>query len=206
MFCVNCGNDCADVNFCPNCGQKIIAKDRIAPISISKPPIGRYKGNDGYVELSFHTLTIHKELPSQTTEKLISFKDVKDVRYQRAKAERSGFLAIREMTDSLPVSETEWDAVVDETALTFNEHKNEQFLKLFIFLYQCKEIVQEKIRIVREVKSVCPKCKSSSIRNRLATVPVVHRIADEYMCCSCGHQWNAESLLKKQMRSLSELE
>ena len=205
MFCPNCGRDCADANFCPNCGQKIISSNSDVPKNIQEPPIGLYKGNDGYVEVSFQTLTVYKELPFKTVEKLMSFRDIKDVRFQQANETENGFLAIREMNDCLPVSETEWDAVVDEAALTFDVHKNEQFLNVYAFLSYCKEVVQTKTRLTREVRNTCPKCKSSSIRNRLVTVPVVHRIEDEYICCSCGYQWNARSILKRQMNGLSKI-
>ena len=200
MFCPNCGNNCGTDRFCSACGQELFDK-QVA----FEPPVGTYEAKDGYLDVSYYTMTICKELPDQTLEKLMSFADVKDVRFRRATQSERGYLAIREKNDYLPMPETQWDAVVDGTALTFEEDKNEMFSMVFAFLDRCKVVVQAKIKMARDVKSVCPRCKSRNIRNRCVTVPVAHCIMDEYICCVCGYFWNSESLFKKQKKGLSEI-
>lgn len=204
MLCPNCGNNCADANFCSNCGKKTTLTDWFVSVNINKPPIGRYEGLDGYIELSFCTVTFHKEMPTQTTERIMSFRDIQDVKYHQSTEQERGFFAVREINDRLPVSQTEWDALVDETALLLGENTHEKFLELFAFLSWCKEAVQAREKITRDARSICPKCKSSNIKERLATVPVVHWIKDEYFCCTCGYEWNAKRYIARKMKDLSD--
>ena len=191
MFCPNCGKDCGNGKFCAECGQRIDLSDNIEATGMMKPPIGRYEGVDGYIDLSFYTLTIHKKILSQTMESVLSLGDVKDVVFCQATDYESGYLAIRGKTDFLPMPETEWDAVVDEAALTFDKETNNIFYTLYRFLNQQKNAVQEWDEKQKETKTYCPKCKSINVRTkeRYTIVPVTTRMADDCRCLVCGYRW-----------------
>ena len=123
MFCPNCGNECMDENICPHCGQELHTfKDNITNDKLDAL-VGRYEGIDGYIDLSYFTITIHKVLLSKHFEHTIPFHDLADVAFQPASATVDGYLSFREHTDSTTRVETDWDAGLDEKSIMFNAEK-----------------------------------------------------------------------------------
>ena len=207
MFCPNCGKDCEDSKFCPECGQKLSVEQ-----TIMEPPVGRYEAVDGYMDVSYHTMTIHKETDSQTAEYIIDYTDIMDVTFCCASNAANGYLAIREITDQLPPVEDEWDAVCDEKTLCFGTDRNQAFSRLHAFLNHCKTASQARLEEERAARICCPKCKSNRyyvcersyhrpfVRGKSIVLAIMmcimylcHRFGAkrvEYVCLECGHRWN----------------
>ena len=187
MFCPKCGRDCGDAKFCPDCGQELSAEQ-----TAIEPPVGRYEAVDGYIDVSYYTMTIHKEIDSQEVDHVIDYRHIVEVGFSLAKGGVNGYLSIREETDQLLPVENEWDAVCDEKTLRFETYKNQGFCILYTFLNHCKTIAQAQIKEKREMRFCCPKCKSRNISVRYMLVPVVVRMENQYVCRSCGHLWTAK--------------
>jgi len=169
MFCPNCGNDCADAMFCSECGSAVfLTEDTDKPA----PPMGRYEGIDGYIELSFYTLTIHKEILGITVEHVMPYHDIADVVFRQASTSGNGYLVIREKEASYLPVENELDASCDERTIIFGKKKNSPFCKLNTYLHdlledgavrECATKNAESTRtqdIADRGRILCPKCGS----------------------------------------------
>ena len=219
MFCPNCGKDCGNGKFCTECGQRIDLSDDIEATGIMETPIGRYEGTDGYIELSFYTMTIHKEIFSQVVERTISYDNLLDVAFQQAIGDGFGYLAVREITDKLPLVKTEMDAAVCETALIFDSKMNRGFCKAYSYLKQCvgdgatKSCEAQAVRSDTKTSTeiYCAKCNSNRVvahvksyyrpyvRGKSVVLALVmcflylyYRFfvkKVEYVCLDCGNRW-----------------
>ena len=169
MFCPNCGNDCTDEEFCPACGQNLLSAE---DIDILAPPIGKYDGIDGYIELSFYTLTIHKEILGTTVEHVMFYRDIADVTFHQASNTECGYLAIRETEDLQMPVKTELDAACDKKTVIFSWKMNTEFCRLNSYLQDLfdGEVVGEcATKNAESMQSqntsnqdgiFCPKCRS----------------------------------------------
>ena len=176
MFCPNCGKASADEKFCSNCGQEISPVEEIAAVDFPEPPIGRYEGIDGYIDLSFFTLTIHKEILGNSVEHTVAYHDIADVVFHKASDEGKGFLAIRERKESYLPVENELDASCDEKTLVFSKKDNREFGEIFMYLQTARDnsadanLKREGAQSLQSRSNennqgvVCPKCKSDMYR------------------------------------------
>ena len=167
MVCPNCGKASADEKFCSNCGQEISPVEEIAAVDFPEPPIGRYEGIDGYIDLSFCTLTIRKEILGKTVEHAISFDDVTDVIFHQASDKEMGYLAIREKKGSYLPIESELDASCDEKALVFGGEMNDAFSRVYHYLVLNARLNRSADKSARPAisgqrKIRCPKCSSET--------------------------------------------
>lgn len=144
MVCPICGADCKDAKICPNCEWNLAEK--AVDTNIAEPPIGRYEGIDGYMDVGYHTITIHKQMHEHIVEREIAHGDIVDVVFQNATDMESGFLGVRDKNDPLPSVESELDAVSDETALIFDEKNGQEFHDVYVYLNCCETIFWHKER------------------------------------------------------------
>lgn len=133
MFCPNCGNNCGDANFCPECGRKLRTNAEVPTTEVKKvePPIGKYEGTFGYVEMGVEYLTVHKMILFRTVERKIAYQDIVNVAYKKAVGLGSGYLAIRERKDRLRPIATSQNAASDETALCFGANTSDVFYSIY---------------------------------------------------------------------------
>lgn len=218
MFCPNCGNNCDDANFCPNCGQKMISSDSDVPVNVQEPPIGRYEGVDGYMDISYYTLTIHKDIEHKTIETVIDYRNISKIIFSPAEGYSNGYLAVREKAETSPLVHDEWDAVCNEKALVFNKEMNGNIQRAWEYLQQFSLKIgttDEEEKGCGHNRSAelicCPHCQSSKYfvhekqRRRvfmsgkspvLALWMIVLYICEkcfakrtEYVCLDCGYTW-----------------
>lgn len=143
MFCPNCGKDCGDAKFCSECGQALRSTNEVAAMDakIPEPPVGRYEGTFGYVELGQKAVTIHKKILFKTVEREIPYQDLVNIAYQKATGLGTGFLAIREKKDRLLPIATSQNAASDETALCFGSTANDAFYGIYQYLMNFVELI-----------------------------------------------------------------
>ena len=131
MFCPNCGNDCADAMFCSECGSAVfLTEDADKPVL----SMGRYEGIDGYIELSYYTVKIHKSNGTTPTESILVYDDITDISYQEPSNVGIGYLAIRHVDQSGKPVRSEEDAACDEAALLFTEEQSSVFKDIYVCL------------------------------------------------------------------------
>ena len=172
MFCPNCGNDCADAMFCSECEQTLPCTETPHAAGIPDPPMGRYDGVDGFIELSYYTLTIHKEILEKTVEHVMSYRDIADVVFRQASTNENGYVLISESEDLRVPIENALDAMCDEKAIVFERGRNDGFCRLNVYLQKClasnveRESTAENVgykqmqNAANRGKMFCPKCKS----------------------------------------------
>ena len=123
-----------------------------------------------YIDVSYYTMTIHKEIDSQEVDHVIDYRHIVEVGFSLAKGSVNGYLSIREETDQLLPVENEWDAVCDEKTLVINEGMNSVFSDIYTYLQQCKCAFTKNAERKQSDASkhsrcantiCCPKCKSS---------------------------------------------
>lgn len=174
MFCPNCGNDCVDEKFCPACGQALSPAEEIDTGDFPESLMGRYDGIDGYIELSFYTLTIHKEILGTTVEHVMFYRDITDVVFRQASTSENGYLVIREKEDTYWPVENELDASCDVKTLVFGGEMNSAFGRVYDYLILAIDLEQSSDKNAHPVLSKrenirCPGCQSEKyvVRGRL---------------------------------------
>jgi len=214
MFCPNCGKDCGEANFCSVCGQELSVEQ-----TISEPPVGRYEAVDGYIDVSYYTMTIHKVVGTQSVETVIDYNDITDVIFREAHTS-NGFLAIREEKDKLPPIKDEWDAACDEKTLVIEEGMNSAFHDVYMYLRQCSHVSAKKADQAQisapnnsgfEKELCCPQCgsrkyfvhehpyrhrfmhgKSLALAIMMCVLYFCYQFSSrrfEFVCLDCGHKW-----------------
>ena len=150
MFCTKCGFDCGNANFCQRCGNDLrqntgsnMPATPTAGDAHLAPPIGKYDGIFGYIDVRSDSLLIHKKLVfKKATDRIIPYSEVIQVDYVWcAKGDTTGFLAIRERADrDKPIPNAE-NAVSDETSICFEpSHWAIPYHQLYLFLKQYANI------------------------------------------------------------------
>jgi len=212
MFCPNCGKDCGDTGFCSVCDQALDSFEEEVP----NPPIGRYHGVDGYIDISFCTLEIHKEGVAGVTEQITPYENIVGVWFQKASEEKLGYLAIRDKRDVTHPVETLEDAACDKSALLFETGGNSIFKGINAFLKQVSEKQSGESIIAGELfgkrgQIHCPRCGSEECNLYKETVyfPAacwsdswcrliasilnlywkMFRKGRVYTCCNCNYRW-----------------
>lgn len=210
MFCPICGTDCKDAPICPNC--EWVLSEETADIDVLEPPIGRYEGIDGYLDVGYFDMVIHKRIHERTVEREIAYRDIVDVVFQHASSTESGYLGIRDKDALLPAVETELDAVCDDTSLIFDEKMDDAFYCAYTYLIQITHGFMPKGK-KRPVlgKICCPRCKASRYtvyrrslhrpygRSKSLLLALLYgglylyalfsRKMTEYLCLECGYRW-----------------
>ena len=190
MFCPNCGKDCKNDSYCSVCEMELEVLALSMNQAISYPPVGQYKASDGYLDISFYTLTINKQIFSQTIEHVIAYRDIEDIALKLASNVENGYLAILERGDVIPLATMELDAICNETALVFDVSQNSIFYEIYMFLDQYITLNQKQSSKYKDKKKYCPQCGSRHIRFRRMHVPVTVCMMNKYDCLSCGYHWS----------------
>ena len=156
MFCPNCGKDCGSAKFCTRCGNNLSETTVVRSgegDTLMMPPIGRYNGIYGYMEIRPDSVCFHKQLlMARKTERIIPFTDVMQVVLaQEGDGNDLYFLAVREKRDGyLPIA-TKENATFDETAITFISQSNGiYFSRAYTFL---KQLADQNVIALREARA-----------------------------------------------------
>ena len=190
MFCPNCGNDCGSDSYCSVCEKELEILALPMNHAISHSLFGQYKTSDGYLDISYYTLTINKQFFSQTTEHVIAYGDIEDIAFKLASDVEDGYLALHERDNVIPLATTALDAMCNETALVFDVSQNSVFYELYMVLDQYIMLRQKQRAKCKNEKKYCPQCGSRNIRFRLMHVPVTVCMTNKYDCLNCGYHWS----------------
>lgn len=149
MFCPNCGNNCADANFCPKCGTKlrqdskleeilpITNSNRKRDIGIRIPTSSGFLGESGTsVVLNDSSVTVCTGLGHQKQRKEIPYDQLVTVIYLRPtyKPWRLGALLFRgEDNKDVPIPDIKTIGF-DSTAVKISLDKDELFYHIFQML------------------------------------------------------------------------
>ena len=153
MFCPNCGKDCADSNFCPECGTqirgletKVVEKTRentlsstIANVgekwegSSQIPTSGGYLGTNGSLVLFDSALSVCVNTLFKKIRTQIPYNQLTTVIYSRpGKQYASGALLLRgEGNKNIPIPK---NLMVDKCAILFPQEKDTLFYHIFYML------------------------------------------------------------------------
>lgn len=131
MFCQNCGNDCKEFKFCPECGCDLRTVNKPVEVfecvseSISAPEkiCGVY-GKNQEMKVAKDGLTLREN----GAERLIHYSDVRKVNINRASPQKDGVLDMKLNDDS-------------NVSVSFAVSENTSIFQVFLFL---KEIAPEK--------------------------------------------------------------
>ncbi|MBQ7346026.1 MAG: hypothetical protein IJW45_08205 [Oscillospiraceae bacterium] len=175
MVCPVCGVECRDVKVCPECGWDLgLSVGEMIPERL----VGRYVGLDGYWDVGYRTLTIHKDGVCGQVERVIDHRDIAGILFQPASLEGNGYAVIRERGEVWLSINDELDASCYELALVFLASKEKEFAELCAFLEHIRGTIP--IRKSEAQKVSCPRCGSDLLRNRCVYVPVFIRKKDEF--------------------------
>ena len=163
MFCPNCGRDCADANFCSQCGRKLkqTIQEEGAPDphcgaqpTVDKPererkkysgiPYGTYVGYQGYIRLEEDALTIKNEFTEPCT---VPYEKINEVYYFRGK-----FLGFPRIT-------IRWEGNKDRP-LPFNSYLGPYYDDTTVYHYFRDKYIF--LHIFRTLKDIAEKNKADS--------------------------------------------
>ncbi len=141
MFCPNCGNDCADMKFCPMCGTKLPKKGEEGQVSEQRVwgiPDGVYKAFGGYIALGPTWMEIHKKKNLKAKNHTVRFPytQLTGVSYGRNNGLEGGFAAVRwEGNRDLPIPKDFGEALWDATSIQTDSPSDLLFYHICCFLY-----------------------------------------------------------------------
>ena len=212
MFCPNCGEEYTDEKFCPACGHALLSTDISVIPSLF---MGRYEAIDGYIELSYYTVTIHKNNDTRSTELNIVYEDIVDVVYQEPTEDGIGLLAIQHVDQTKPPARSGDNMICNDTSLLFEKQQRELFRIIYSYLSQFPAKRKSKgasnPRHLLSKKGICcPRCGSQRfviyrfprhfppgikspfwrlISNLLILYSVVVLEGKKLECIDCGFMW-----------------
>ena len=102
MFCPNCGKDCGEFKFCPECGTQVRLAESNDTVQkehsvFPEPPITLKKVRWGTLEFLGDSMQVIIKLPKIPRKNLlISYDEILDVSYVPATKWLNGFLCVRE--------------------------------------------------------------------------------------------------------------
>lgn len=145
MFCPNCGRNCGNANFCPQCGEKLlmdVAETLQEEQKTWSVPLGVYKGYRSHIELGSDWLEIHNGNATRTTKipctTRIPYDQLVGVSYHRSRylGWDAGFMAVRwKDNHHLPIP-IEWrTAHVDLTSVWVLPEDDLLFYHICCFLH-----------------------------------------------------------------------
>lgn len=141
MFCPNCGNNCADANFCSNCGTKLQKKDEEGQgveQRVWEIPVGVYKVYGGHIALGPTWIEIYKKKNLQAKNHIVRFPytQLTGVSYGRNHGLEGGFAAVRwEGNQDLPIPRNFGEALRDATSIQTDSPSDLLFYHICCFLY-----------------------------------------------------------------------
>lgn len=188
MECPICGTDCKDAVICPNCEWELSAKT--ANVIIPEPPIGRYEGINGNIEIWSHTLIIRRTSDGNAMERQIAYSDIVEINCIPVSGDEYGYFEIGVEGDEVDFSSKQTGTMRDVVVLRFNAQSESRFIKLYEFLEYISEA--NTIRISKELSEGkrCPRCSSKNVQHRYMYVPIYVSIKNAYECRLCGFQWD----------------
>lgn len=126
MFCPNCGKDCADANFCMNCGTNLQEEELL------EIPVGVYSGYKSRIELGQDWIEIFNN--GRTTR--IPYDKLTAVYYKRQEGLHTGFVTVRyEDNKDLSVPKDFGGVQRDNTSIHSTPNKDIIFYHICCFLY-----------------------------------------------------------------------
>ena len=145
MKCDYCGSifqKLPEEGVCPNCGGIFpTAEERKAKLKFPDPPLGIYKDAAGYLEVGPESVTFYRKQFIKAYKRTIPYDQIVTVGFQPGKPWDSGHLCVREwQARNVPVL-TDPSKIWDKTTVYFRESYNEDFRKVYLFLKQCAEMV-----------------------------------------------------------------
>ena len=155
MFCPNCGKDCGEFKFCPECGTQLEAiRNGVTvgkkELKFPPPPIGKYKSADGeWVEITRDAISFYKKkyfglIYSSTKTEAIPFTEIYRVSIVPPKGIKAGILCVRGGMNKYQALATEMTVARDDsTSVYFNSPRYNTFWRIYLFLKQCADIVNE---------------------------------------------------------------
>ena len=176
-----------------------------------EPPVGRYQGADGFLELSYETVTVCKENLPQPVESVLAYGEIDSMVFREATEECLGYLAVRDVSSDSPPVKTESDAAACETAILFDIAMNGPFREAYAYLE--KNIPPAGKKAPRRPKPreiCCPRCGSKRYQihrfsrfispyNKHSLTRLICRILILYSiiflegkkleCQNCGYCW-----------------
>ena len=141
MFCPNCGNNCADANFCPKCGTKLQEKGeerQVLEQRVWEIPVGVYKVFGGHIALGPTWMEIHKKKNLKAKNHTVRFPytQLTVISYGRNHGLEGGFVAVRwEGNRDLPIPKNFGEALWDATSIQTDSPSDLLFYHICCFLY-----------------------------------------------------------------------
>lgn len=136
MFCQNCGKDCTDARFCPECGQELsaAAEEKQVTNIRSRIPFGKYKAACCSLELKEEGLVVHSSFANKNKATYIPYDKLKKVLYIRTyNAIEDAYLVLRwEENEQLPIPEGN-NLNLDDTTVRIVDHMVEHLVFYHIF-------------------------------------------------------------------------
>ncbi len=146
MFCPNCGKDCGEFKFCPECGTQLCLKEtkvaeRKEKIVFPKPPVGRYKHPNGYLEVGQYSLIICRKPFFKEYKREIPFNEIVRVSFSDGRFTAGGFLCIRDKWNKgIPMVTVAKMAYWDKSSVWFPSVSGSLFYPIYEFLQECVRI------------------------------------------------------------------
>ena len=146
MFCPNCGKDCGEFKFCPECGTQLCLTEsktveREKEIAFPNPPIGRYKCPDGYLEIGQKSLIICRRPFFKEQKCEIPFDEIARVSFSDGRFSLCGFLCVRDKWNrGIPMITVSDMAIYDRSSVYFPQSSGSVFHPVFEFLQRCVRI------------------------------------------------------------------
>ena len=142
---------------CPNCGAIVpTIEERKMMLRFPNPPVGKYIGHNGSVQIERDRLIIRRAHFLEMTHEIeIRYCDLVSVDLLPAEKYGSGFLCVRD--DKLrqyPVPCSSLDALTDVTCIVFYSPANEIFKEIADYLQACVRLAKDLNAVNTEEKTI----------------------------------------------------
>lgn len=150
MFCPNCGKDCGEFKFCPECGTRLclvvssVAKGE-KENAFPELPLTKKRVRWGVLEFENDSMSVWVKLPMvPPIDVHIPYNEIFDVSYVPATFWLNGFLCVREWKERhIPIPKSHWESTLGNVTTWLEEKDNDDFLRIYEFLKQCAAINAE---------------------------------------------------------------
>lgn len=150
MFCPNCGKDCGEFKFCPECGTQVRLlesddTDQKEKGVFPKPPFAMKKVRQGVLEFETDRVKLNVKPPKvKRREMQIPYNEIFDVSYVPATTWLNGFLCLREWkSQHIPLPMKFSEGKKRDSIIWFEKKENVIFYRAYEFLKQCAAINAE---------------------------------------------------------------